>query len=62
MDEHTQASREERLPGEVVERYIQPDPREVVEQYSRPLPGRRSARRPSRSRNIVPFGPNTSNF
>ena len=50
MDEHTQASREERLPGEVVERYIQPDPREVVEQYSRPLPGRRSARRPSRSR------------
>ena len=42
MDEHTQASREEYLPGEVVECYIQPDPREVVERYSRPLPGRRA--------------------
>ena len=29
----------ERLPGEVVETYRQPDPREVVETYARPLPG-----------------------
>ena len=43
MDEYTQTSREVYLPGEVVERYIQPDPREVVERYSRPLPGRRAA-------------------
>ena len=43
MDEHTQTSREECLPGEVVECYIQPDPREVVERYSRPFPGRRVA-------------------
>ena len=50
MDEHTQASREERLPGEVVERYIQPDPREVVERYARPLPGHRAAPAPARSR------------
>ena len=50
MDEHTHASREERLPGEVVERYIQQDPREVVERYSRPLPGRRSAPGNSRGR------------
>lgn len=50
MDEHTQDRREERLPGEVVECYIQPDPREVVERYTRPLPGRRSAPEASRSR------------
>ena len=41
MDEHTHGpAGEERLPGEVVERYMQPNPREVVERYSRPLPGR----------------------
>ena len=32
-------SRAERLPGEIVETYRQPDPREVVEVYTRPLPG-----------------------
>ena len=40
MDE--QLSREERLPGEVVEVYRRPDHREVVEVYSRPLPGYRA--------------------
>ena len=51
MNDNTHASPEQRLPGEVVERYIQPDPREVVERYVRPLPGRRSApARPSRRR------------
>ena len=43
MDERTPAFPEEGPSGEVVERYIQPDPREVVERYSRPLPGRRGA-------------------
>jgi serine protease Do len=43
MNNNTHASPEQRLPGEVVERYIQPDPREVVERYVRPLPGRRGA-------------------
>lgn len=41
MDE--QLSREERLPGEVVEVYRRRDPREVVETYSRPMPGRRTS-------------------
>ena len=52
MDEYMHDLREERLPSEVVERYIQPDPREVVERYTRPLPGRPAApaHAPARSR------------
>ena len=47
-------SREERLPGEVVEVYRQPERREVVETYSRPLPDRllppEPPRRPDRKK------------
>ena len=47
-------SREERLPGEVVEVYRQPERREVVETYSRPLPERllppEPPRRPDRKK------------
>lgn len=39
MEECSETSREERIPGEVVEIYRQPDIREVVEMYIRPLPG-----------------------
>ena len=39
MENYGETRREERLPGEVVEVYRQPDPREVVETYVRPLPG-----------------------
>lgn len=39
MEERSETRRPERLPGEVVETYRQPDPREVVETYVRPLPG-----------------------
>lgn len=39
MEERSETSREERIPGEVVEIYRQPDIREVVEMYIRPLPG-----------------------
>ena len=49
MDDYMHDLREEHLPGEVVERYIQPDPREVVERYTRPLPGR-----PARARTHPP--------
>lgn len=37
--------RAERLPGEIVESYRQPDPREVMEVYTRPLPGSRRQKR-----------------
>ena len=43
MEERNETCRPERLPGEVVETYRQPDPREVVETYARPLPGARPA-------------------
>ncbi|MDO4315589.1 MAG: trypsin-like peptidase domain-containing protein [Oscillospiraceae bacterium] len=46
MEEHSDARLEERLPGEVVETYRQPDPREVVGTYVRPLPGVSPAKAP----------------
>lgn len=46
MEETTNPIREDRLPGEVVETYSQPDYREVVLTYSRPMPGQRQAPQP----------------
>ena len=48
MEEQELSGREERIPGEIVEVYVQPDLREVVEQYVRPLPGAPAAAAPPR--------------
>ena len=53
MEERNETRRPERLPGEVVETYRQPDPREVVETYARPLPGGSPAKTPPRAFPVV---------
>ena len=51
MEEERRPAEGDRLPGEVIERYKQPEPGEVVERYVRPLPGRAApARRRKRRR------------
>ena len=50
MEEHRRPAEAERLPGEVVEQYRQPEPGEVVERYTRPLPGRSAPARRHRRR------------
>ena len=51
MEEERRPAEGDRLPGEVIERYKQPEPGEVVERYVRPMPGRAApARRRKRLR------------